>query len=150
MTTAKIADQAITAGKLAPGVAAYDTVLSIPGSDWITTTTSLDINFGTITLPVTSNVFAMSMWTLQNNSSIHGIKARLLVDGSPVLPDTAIIALPESGLAYSAARNQFVGNLAAGSHTLGVRLDQPGTIGNFIALYGPQSFISVLALPAGP
>ena len=147
ITTAKIADGAVTAAKIAGGI--RDEVvytLDLSGG-WHGTTSSIVVDFGTVELTQASDLFIMSMWTLQNNASGHGLSARLVIDGKEYGRYSDMVAIPVAGIGHTIARNHYIPSLAAGSHTFSVKLDQPsGSSGESIHI-GPGSVMWVRAVP---
>ena len=146
VTTAKIADGAITAAKLATSpVDEMAYTLSIPA--WTGTTSSVTVNFGTIELPTKSNLYIESMWLLQNNTSGSGMSATLVVDGTEYLESGGAIPFSGSGLGFRIARVQYIPDMAAGSHTFGVKIDQfPFRSGDSVHI-GPGSVMWIRAVP---
>ena len=127
ITTTHIADGAVTNEKLASNIMS-EKVYTLVLSNTVSTTSSTEAVFGTIDLPVKSNLFIMSMWILQNNSSGEGLGATLRLDGVDYPIYSAVnhddIPLSAQGVGYTIARNHYLPNVLAGHHTLGVRIDQ--------------------------
>lgn len=124
VTTAKIADGAVTAAKL--DASASETFYTLSLSSRAFTTTNTTVTFGSINLPVASNVCVMSEWILQNNSGGKGIKPTLVVDGSLDAIYDDDIPLSAAGVGFSISRNHCISNMSAGSHSFGVKIDQWG------------------------
>jgi len=143
-----VADNSITTAKLAPEAVEtnYTLTLTTPTK----TTSSAEAIFGTINLPVKSNVSIMSMWILENDNSALGMMARLKIDGLdyPVYAD--VVPFSSSGIGYTIARNHYIPNLAAGNHTFSVRIDQfPFRTGDAIQIY-TISTMWIRAVPVKP
>lgn len=108
-----------------PQTVRYDTQLyTLTLSSGASTTTNTTASFGSVTLPVKSHVCVHSEWVLENDTSPLGITAILMLDSTtqPIFGDT--VPLSASGIAFTIGRNHCFSNLAAGSHTLGVKIDQ--------------------------
>ncbi len=127
ITTTHIADGAVTSEKLASNVV-DEKVYTLVLTNTVNTTSSTEAVFGTIDLPVKSNLFITSMWILQNNSSGEGLAATLTLDGVnyPIysLMQRDDVPLSAQGIGYTIARNHYIPNVSAGQHTLGVRIGQ--------------------------
>jgi len=133
---------AMVAGQLAG-----ETFHTLTLGSWVDTATNADANFGTIDLPVASNLYVMSMWVLQNNSSDAGLRAGLRIDDTSYSVYADGVALSRSGIGYTVARNHYIPNVAAGNHTFSVHIDQhPGRSGDVIAI-GPGSVMWIRAVP---
>ena len=127
-----------------------ETFYELSLTSWITTTTTISANFGTINLPTMSNLHIASMWVLQNTAFNFGLVARLEIDGTPYAFYGDVVPLSTAGIGFTIARNHYVENLAPGNHTVNVRIDQfVGRTGDYIGI-GPNSTIWIRAVPVAP
>ena len=147
VTTAKLADGSVTRAKLASGVAGEQVfTLKLPDG-WTTSTSTAIANFGTINLPVKSNLFIMGMWVVANNTSAFGINAKLLMDGTPLPIYGDVIPFSSQGIGYTIARHHFIADAPAGMHTFAVEIGQfPFRTNDTIAI-GTGSVMWIRAVP---
>jgi len=146
ITTDKIADGAITSDKLGQSIHSESTfTMTLPS--WVSTTSKTTAAFGSVTLPEKSDLYIMSMWTLQNNTAVGGLSAALVVDGVRKSIYSDDVSLSSIGIGFTIARNHFIPGVAAGNHTLGVEIDQfPFRSGEDVNI-GPGSVMWIRAVP---
>ena len=116
----------------------------------VETTSSTTATFGNITVAEESDLYIMSSWILGNHSnSVVGIRASLTVNGvsSPQFFDE--ISLGTKGIGYTVARNHHV-RLPAGTHTLGVMINQPASSSNDLLAIGGGSSMWIHIVPVTP
>jgi hypothetical protein len=147
VTTAKLADGSVTRAKLASGIAGEQVfTLKLPDG-WTTSTSTAIANFGSINLPVKSNLFIMGMWVVANNTSAFGINAKLLMDGTPLPIYGDVIPFSSQGIGYTIARNHFIADVPAGTHTFAVEIGQFPFRTNDIIAIGTGSVMWIRAVP---
>lgn len=122
VTTDKIASGSVTLTKLATDATPKFFTLSIPST--ITTTSSASANFGTIDLPVKSNICVMSSLYLANNSSATGLGAKFVLDGDSYSTFDDIVPMSSQGIAFNFAKNNCFPNVSAGEHTFIINIVQ--------------------------
>jgi len=121
--------------------------LTFPNPGFLFTTSSASVTFGSINLAEQSDLCVMSMWVLQNNTSAYGLRASLEFDGTPVQVYADVVPFSGGGVGYTIARNHCLTDVASGTHSFGVHIDQfPARLGEEIGI-GPGS---VMWIQLGP